>query len=515
MQTTSRRNWLKAAGVTLAGLAARPSAGVASPLSEDRHRPQYHLIAPCYYMNDPNGPLCWKGKVHLFYQYNPNAAVSASKHWAHAVSDDFVHWKHLPIALAPTPGGPDQDGVFTGSVVVDGGVPTAVFTGVRPEVQMIATALDDNLIHWQKYKGNPVVAAPPSGLSVTGFRDPCVWREGNQWMIAVGSGIVGKGGAALLYSSSDLRHWTYLHSLYTGRIETDGPMWNCPDFFPLGGKHILNVSIGGGRQYGGTPYWIGTYQNQLFQPESRFDRDLGCSYAPKTMLDGRNRRISFTWLREKRTREAQIEAGWSGVMSIPRLLTLKDEELHIEPIPELQQLRGPKTRLTNLNIRANTTRWLSNVQGDCLEITAELALGAAGEAGLILRSTADGEEQTRLLWRKTDGMLVLDTSKASLNKDCTGTIEKFPLKLLPHETLKLHIFLDASVIEVFANSRACISDRVYPSRLDAAAVGIFAMGGPVKLKIWNSWRLNPISPDRMTDLEAGPHPQIGARRRTL
>jgi len=238
----SRRDLLATTAAAFTCTARRVTGASINSLAFDRDRPQYHLIAPAHYMNDPNGPLFWKGKVHLFYQFNPNATVSADKHWAHAISDDLVHWRHLPIALAPTPWGFDKDGVFTGSIVVDNGVPTAVYTGVRPEVQMIATALTDDLVRWQKYEGNPVLKGPPPGLHVTGFRDPCVWREDKRWMMAVGSGIVGTGGSALLYGSEDLRHWDYLHPLYTGQIGTDGPMWNCPDFFPLGDKYVLNVS---------------------------------------------------------------------------------------------------------------------------------------------------------------------------------------------------------------------------------------------------------------------------------
>ena len=74
-------------------------------------------------MNDPNGPLFWNGNYHMFFQYNPNAAVWGDMHWAHAVSSDMIHWLHLPVALAPTSGGPDQDGCFSGSAVLHDGAP--------------------------------------------------------------------------------------------------------------------------------------------------------------------------------------------------------------------------------------------------------------------------------------------------------------------------------------------------------------------------------------------------------
>src|SRR5271157_4164672 len=86
-------------------------------LAGDRHRPLYHFLAPANWMNDPNGAFFWKGKYHLFYQYNPNGPFWGTIHWGHAASSDLVHWEDLPIALAPSKDGPDKDGCWSGCVV--------------------------------------------------------------------------------------------------------------------------------------------------------------------------------------------------------------------------------------------------------------------------------------------------------------------------------------------------------------------------------------------------------------
>src|SRR5258708_38042674 len=90
-------------------------------------------------MTDPNGLIEWQGQTHLFYQYNPHGAFPDTIHWGHAVSADRVHWQHLPIALAPTPGGPDAGGCWTGSAADDDGVPTVIHTGVHPQAASPAT----------------------------------------------------------------------------------------------------------------------------------------------------------------------------------------------------------------------------------------------------------------------------------------------------------------------------------------------------------------------------------------
>ena len=120
----------------------------------DPHRPQYHFTAPANWLNDPNGLIQWQGQYHLFYQHNPHAPVHGSIHWGHAVSDDLVHWRDLPIALAPTPGGPDAHGCWSGCAVDDNGLPTLVYTGVAPQAVSIATSAD-GLLTWDKWADSP------------------------------------------------------------------------------------------------------------------------------------------------------------------------------------------------------------------------------------------------------------------------------------------------------------------------------------------------------------------------
>ena len=278
--------------------------GVSRRLAADPQRPRYHFLPPSCWMNDPNGPIFWNGQYHMFYQHNPNGAFWGTMHWGHAVSRDLVHWQHLPIALAPTPRGPDKDGVFTGCAVINKGVPTLVYTGVSPEVQCLATS-DDEMLMWKKHPRNPVIASPPKGLEVTGFRDPCVWRENELWHMVIGSGFKGVGGTALLYTSEDLFHWKYRHPLFVGKMESTavsdnpvatGEMWECPDFFPLGKKNVLIVST-----QGTTVYFVGTYADRKFHPELQGQVDCGAYYAPKSMLDANGQRILWGWIQERRS----------------------------------------------------------------------------------------------------------------------------------------------------------------------------------------------------------------------
>ncbi|MGD0360016.1 MAG: glycoside hydrolase family 32 protein [Bryobacteraceae bacterium] len=478
-----RREFLALAGAM--PLAAGSTA--ASKLAADPQRPQYHLLPAANWMNDPNGPIYWQGKYHMFYQYNPNGAFWGDMHWAHAVSEDMVRWKHLPMAMAPTPGGPDKDGVFSGCAVMDGGGVTAVYTGVNPETQCIATSGGD-LTEWKKFAGNPVVAAPPAGLQVTGFRDPDVWKEGETWLMAVGSGFRGKGGAVLLYESKDLRHWNYLHPLISGRMKPgavakdpvdSGEMWECPDFFPLGDKHLLIIST-----ERVVKYWLGGYTDRQLHPETTGGIDYGSYYAARTMTNTGDRRILWGWLTEGRTAEAQRAAGWSGVMSLPRELKLFGSQVQMRPAAEVATLRGKRLG--------------GDAEGDCLEIQAEIDPGDAPRAGLTVRIAPDRSEQTPVYYDRDLKTISVDRSQSSSDASADRGVQSGPFLLGRGETLRLHIFLDGSVMEIFANDRFCLSARIYPAGKRSTGIALYASGGTARMVSFEAWEMRPISADRLT-----------------
>ncbi len=478
--------------------------GPSRELAADAHRPRYHFLPPANWMNDPNGLIQWRGRYHLFYQHNPFGPLWGNMHWGHAVSDDLVHWTHLPLALAPTPGSPDEDGCFSGCAVVDGGVPTLVYTGVRGRDQLpcLATSDDDDLRTWHKDPRNPVIPARPPGLDLVGFRDHAVWREDGVWYQLIGSGIAGVGGAALLYRSPDLRDWEYLGPLLVGDQDRTEPfhtgiMWECPDFFPLGEKHVLVVSAWDStreHRLHHAAYMIGTYRDHRFVPETEGILDTGGHfYAPQTLLDDRGRRLMWGWLWEGRDNRALEEAGWAGVMSLPRVLSLRDDgALGIEPVPELALLRGAEHRLEEVALAADAEVPVAGVHGDCLEIVAEIAPGGASVAGLTVRRSPDGAEETAIVYDCRSGRLTLDCERSSLSVAVDRPVHGAALPLAPGEPLRLHLFLDRSVVEVFANGRARITDRIYPTRADSRGVRAFARGGRATLTAFNAWAMAPI-----------------------
>ncbi len=469
-------------------------------MSHDPHRPQYHFLPASNWMNDPNGLIQWKGKYHLFYQYNPNGPVHADMHWGHAVSEDMVRWNHLPVALTPTPGGPDEDGCYSGCAVDDDGTPSLVYTGVRGDEQLPCIARTDDLellTEWEKHPANPVIPSTPTDLDLVAYRDHCVWKEGEEWMQIIGAGIEGVGGAALLYRSPDLINWEYLHPLHVGGKDDHiwtGSMWECPDFFPLGDKHVLVVSVYDEGRLHYAAYFIGAYEDHEFIPESQGIIDHGGHfYAPQSMSDDDGRRIMWGWVREGRDEKTVAESGWAGVMSLPRVLSLRDGTLHMEPALELKTLRGKRHRFEDVHILSDSSVSLDGVYGDCFEIIAEFDVGGGdGRFGVEARSSPDGEECTRVVCDRESGELTVDRSRSGIQSNGRRESGAAMFENVPGETVELHIFVDRSVVEVFAGGRSCLTELVYPIRTDSLGIGLFASGGGAKLRSMDVWELDPV-----------------------
>jgi beta-fructofuranosidase len=469
-------------------------------VSNDPHRSNYHFLPPANWMNDPNGVIDWNGHYHLFYQYNPNGAFWGTMHWGHAISSDLVHWQHCPIALAPTPGTVDEDGCFSGCAVDHNGVATLIYSGHRGDNQRpcIATSTDPLLLTWQKHAGNPVIPAPPADLDLVGFRDHAVWYEDGNWYHIIGAGIRDVGGAALLYCSPNLIDWNYLHPLWVGDLtQTEpvwsGTMWECPQLLRFEHGAVLLVSVW---EAGRTLYslaLVGDYTDQRFVPRSMQKLDYGNNYfyAPQACIDRTGRTIMWGWIQEGRNGEAQRAAGWSGVMSLPRLVTLDSAgTLEIEPVPELRTLRDAATHFPAIALPAES---LVNVpiHGTQLELALSIAPDHASEIEVIVRCSPDGSEQTIIRYQRATGTISIDSSQASRDPSVKHDQRSGPLHLKSDnaEPLELRIWIDNSVIEVFANRRACLTGRVYPTRSDSLGVALYARGGSARLVAGTGWHL--------------------------
>lgn len=422
----------------------RHDSGAHAQAAEDPDRPRYHFLPEPGWMNDPI-PFFADGRFHVFFQYNPRRPYWGDMHWGHTASADLVHWDHLPVALAPTPGGPDADGCWTGCVVHAGGRYHALYTGVDPQVQCLASSVD--LATWAKDPGSPVIptSQKPASLGDT-FRDPCVWRAGDAWYVVLGADLPGGGGSPLLYRSRDLRQWQFLHALYAGPAAGD----ECPDFFPLDGRHVLLSSRG-------QSVWaVGRFADLRFTPQAHGVLDPGELYAVKTLEDDGGRRLAWGWVRESRPVREQVRAGWSGVLSLPRVLrVLPGGTLGMEPPEELASLRGEGRSVPCPPLEGTSEEAPARIEvppGGCFEVQADFDAGGGAAIGVVVPGAG------AITWRGAGG--------------------------------RVRVFVDRSVAEVFVGGRETITRRAYRADGGGAGwLGLFARDGKAAVGDLRVWEL--------------------------
>jgi beta-fructofuranosidase len=476
---------LAATAETNASIArAMASDRAATPRAEaDPMRPVYHFRAPANWINDPNGPIFYKGYYHMFYQHNPYGDGWGHMHWGHARSRDLVHWTHLPMALWPSTD-LGEEHCFSGCATINGlGQPMIFYTSIHQGksagdyAEQWAALGDDHLITWRKDPANPVLTEQLHGdVKIYDWRDPFLFRnDGKTYLVLGGNLNHGKGGQAVvnLYEAqnAELTRWQYLGVLFRHPDPKVADI-ECPNFFKLGNRWVLLVS-----PYGPVQYFIGDFDvaAHVFKPERRGVLDYSPNYyAPNGLEDPRGRRLEWGWVNG-----FPSGRGWNGCHTLPRVLTIgPDGDLRQTPAPEVEKLRGAHTRQTNVRLQ-NSTHALRNLKQDTIEILTEVDPGDAQQVGLRLNRS--GESKRAVTIRYDGSQLEVAGVKA-------------PLALPSGERrLNLHVYLDRSLLEIFANDRLCFA-RVVDPGLGHLTVDFFAVGGNATIRSLDLWQLRSIWP---------------------
>jgi beta-fructofuranosidase len=480
----------------------------------DRYRPVYHYVNPESTLNDPNGICFWKGRWHLFYQGYP--PEDPRQHWGHAVSDDLVQWRDLPYAIYPDP----ERCCFSGTTFVEEDRVIAMYHGTEVG-NMVAVSSDPLLLNWSKVAGRAVIPIGKSGRSVdpelpyTVF-DPCIWKKGEAYYaLSAGTKAEGPAGkpvrANYLFRSPDLEHWEYLHPFVEDdqftQVGDDGA---CPYFWPIGDRHILLFFS----HMSGGQYLLGDYDTArdkfVVTQGGKFNHGASVPsglHAPSATPDGSGGLIvMFNMNPGKPT------VGWNQIMTLPWRLTVEGDVVQMEPAGDLSSLRHDGAHVTDLELPANEEVVLPEVTGDALELDLELEAQAAPVVELNVLRSPGADEYTRISfyrergfratsWNQTAGypaqsvqsVLSIDTSHASMAADVRPRPpESAQVVLGTEEPLKLRVFVDRSVVEVFANGRQCLAVRVYPEREDSVGVSLRSQGAPSLVRSLQAWQMGSI-----------------------
>ena len=479
-------------------------------------RPQYHFTPPQNFMNDANGTVFYKGEYHLFYQYNPEGQVWGHMSWGHAVSTDMVHWKNLRVALREDPG---NYMIYSGSAVVDWENTSglcknpdpndhscliAIYTGAYKNRQKQHIAFsNDRGRTWTNYSGNPVV-----DLDASDFRDPNVfwYAPQHKWVMVA---VLADERTLVVFDSPDLKHWTK-RSTFGPAGDTAG-QWECPDLFelPVEGsgekKWVLIINRNPGAPAGGTGvrYVIGKFDGTTFTSEvpntpalwADWGKDFYATNTWKDVPSSDGRQLWIGWFSNWKYANAEPTVLWRGAQSIPRSLMLRrySDGLRLvqQPVRELETLRREKLRIANASVdETNTKIRETGTKGEVYEFEAELQPGQAGDIGFRVRKNKDVE--TLIGFDLVHSEVYVDRTRSgevSFSKDFPG---RHAAKIEHRSSVKLHVFVDRSSVEVFINDgERVLSERIYPPP-GSDGLELYSNGTGTKVNSLTLWDLNSI-----------------------
>jgi beta-fructofuranosidase len=403
----------------------------------------------------------------------------------------------------------------------------AMYHGTRLG-NMVAVSSDPLLLNWEKVTGTTVLPmrGPNGEFLPYSIHDPCIWKkDGVYYSLSNGRRMVGPGGkpirANFLFRSEDLANWEYLHPFVEddlfSRVGDDGA---CPYFWPIGDRHILPWYS----HTSGGQYLLGDYDKEkdkfFATAHGKFNfraSGPGGVHAPSATPDGEGGVIIIFNMNP-----AKPTKGWNQIMSLPRRLTLiSEDKIGIEPAGDIESLRYGHQQAGPMTLPANQEIVLDNINGSSMEIMAEIDPKGAQMVELNVFRSPNKEEFTRIAFFKNRGkreirpfgtdvprqpdsviraaknifnsLLVIESSYSSILPDVRSRAPEIaPVILDDDETLKLRIFIDKSVVEVFANGKQCVAMRVYPGLETSTGVSLRAQGQECELISLDAWQMKSI-----------------------
>ena len=442
-------------------------------------------------MNDPNGLVVEGGRLHVFFQHEPDSPRWGRMRWGHAVTADLVSWEHLPTALEPSPDGPDALGCWSGCIVRDDtGGPVAFYTGVVLDQGLRRASIcmargDPSLTYWTK-EPLPVIAAPPAGIAPDMFRDPFVWRSEHGWEMAVGAGTTAGRGRVLHYRSKDLLKWTDVGPLLTTEAlvdacpdlevaEIDSACWECPQVARIGDLICLIVSIVD-RSPIVRPAHVVAVTGQMvsgsFVPMHAERLDLGPDfYAPATLSLPDGRVLLFGWIPEDPPGPDE-ERTWAGAMTLPRVVSLAPAgRPRISLADEVDDIGETIARWADIEVRDDEP-WLVMLAGAHAELRMEieprgvpLRLDVLANGTLVAEVRFD-PRSLRLAATRIGRVMVAGlspTGAATLPPGCADRVD-------------LRLIIDGSILELVAADVVTATVRL-PASVGGRTISCTTFGG--------------------------------------
>ena len=409
---------------------------------KNEYRLKYHMMPPIGWLNDPNGLIYFKGRYHLYYQFNPYASEPGKMCWGHFVSDDLVSYVDDGVALKP-----DIEGASAysgGSIEYEGKI-NAFYTlhiedenGKTEEVYKAESPVGFCFGQGIKVFDNEYL---PANISRTDFRDPCPVKVGDTYYVFVGGKdeVLNKGVIIVLRGKNPDRLY---YGFTIGPFYELGEMGECPSYFRIGDKDVIIVSGCSVPERGNdfknvnsSVFIVGRldFEKGKMEVDRIREIDKGDAFYAPQFIRGIDRAVMIGWLEmwERKYPTHEKNHGWVGAFSIPREITVKDGEIYQTPVKTLND-------------------YLIDVPTGTVPKCADISLKFNGEGTLKIKGD-DGE----VVIGKDSGVY-LDTNATN---NMFGGVRRTNGS---YGECEVRILLDVSSIEVFVDGgREVISSRIY------------------------------------------------------
>ena len=445
------------------------------------YRQHYHIQGVTGLLNDPNGFVFHNGLWHLFYQWCPWGAVHGLKYWYHTVSENLITWQNKGICIRPDTEY-DNKGAYSGSALPLKHSVYLYYTGnhrdedwTRRPYTCLVNMKDDGTV--EKYQ--PLFGANENYTEHQ--RDPkIIFNEHNgKYYLIIGAQTQEKKGCIIIYTSDcPTENWHFAGELKVPGFENFGDMWECPSIETISGydvlifcpQHIRLAERGGAMHHSG--YLLGhmDWENLIFTPDNtRFHvLDFGFdSYAAECAAnpDDKNKATLVAWMGLPDASYPTDEEEWSGCLTLPRELRVRNRRLIQQPLAGLRQLRDEK-------IDCEST--------DILPRVCEMELiSRGGNLTLKLFAKADGSGGLIVTYDDTVKQITVDRSQMNLRFNTELGEQR--TRPLPKGLFHLRIFIDRSSVEIFVNDGdAVFSSRIFPTEEEKR----FIINGDVSVHMW-------------------------------
>lgn len=508
-----------------------------------RYKQAYHADVSAGWSNDPNGMIYYNGKAHLFFQHYPHQASWGTMHWGHYVTDDFIKWEELPIALVPDENYEQICGCCSGNAIEIDGELYLMYTAAQPDRQRQCFAIStDGGVTFSKVKNNPILRSEQLSDEVakSDFRDPKPFRRGGWFYCLAGTRIVDPNkpqpegemystylryisgapsmsfdpdgtisgkvseftvepangyGNMILFRSRDLYHWEYLGKLIE---KTEGfseeyfklnGVYECPDYLNFGDTDVILASPQNlpkdGNNYENIHSSLAIigkldFETGHFEIRNFQELDAGFDfYAPQNLHMPDGRNIMIAWKEMWDRSYPTQEDNWAGSYTLPRELTLKDGRVYQAPVREIEKYHANKVEISNLTVNDESVP-VPGIEGNKIDLKVRFRLNDASAAGI--RFYKGGEHETIIRYDRKAGCVTMDRTNAGI--PLRGKEEDVNVRTCDVEKsdeIEFRIFLDICSAEVFINEgRYTITGNMYPDPEDIG-VEFFAEGGEAVL----------------------------------